>query len=259
MPRPFLLMHTHLFAPVAADSRPEQKKRNTKGADHKPHVVVDVVHDNSADEAYAAAAANPADILPEHMVDLCTADCWINDSIIDAYVRLLGYGCQGAVFLEYSTFCAVLCGYSVREAATRGHKNVDRYAGCDRVLLPANVNKNHWVLFEAHLNSMQLHVYDSAGKLWAKDKQCRSHLQAYFAGLAGSQAREWQVKAQKCPQQVEDDCGAFMLSNLRYRLASEQVDGVSAPQQGRGLAGTVLELRRRIAREIEAGALEEWL
>lgn len=49
-----------------------------------------------------------------------------------------------------------------------------------------------------------------------------------------------------------------MLSNLR-RLASEQVDGVSAPQQGRGMAGTVLELRRHIAREIEAGALEEWL
>ena len=56
-----------------------------------------------------------------------------------------------------------------------------------------------------------------------------------------------------------DDCGVFMLSNLRYRLNDEEVDGVSAPQRGRGLARSVAVLRERIASEIVAQALERWL
>lgn len=224
-------------------------------------MVLDVAQDNSAadDDVFAAAAALPADVLVAHIDGLRTFNCYVSDSVIDAIVQLLGYGRHGAVYLEYSTFAAVLCGHSVNQAARRGRLNVDRYTGCERVLLPTNVNGNHWVLFEAHLNLMQLHVYDSAGELWAKDKQCRVQLQSYFAGQAGSQAREWQVKARKCPQQVNDDCGVFMLSNLRYRLADEEVDGVSAPQRGRSLRASVAELRDRIAREINAGALEPWL
>ncbi len=46
-----------------------------------------------------------------------------------------------------------------------------------------------------------------------------------------------------------------MLSNLRYRLNDEEVDGVSAPQLGRGLACSVAVLRERMASEIVAQAL----
>jgi Ulp1 family protease len=63
----------------------------------------------------------------------------------------------------------------------------------------------------------------------------------------------------KCPQQQYDDCGIFMLSNLRYRLNDEEVDGVSAPQRGCGLARSVAVLHKCMASEIVAQALERWL
>ncbi len=69
---------------------------------------------------------------------------------------------------------------------------------------------------------------------------------------------QWAVRTPPCPQQKKDDCGVYMLSNLRYRSRKEDVFGASGPGK-RGGKGVVEGLRERIAREIETNTLAEWM
>ena len=69
---------------------------------------------------------------------------------------------------------------------------------------------------------------------------------------------QWAVRTPKCPQQKKDDCGVYMLSNLRYRSHKKDVFGPSGPGK-RGGKDVVEGLRERIAREIETDTLVEWL
>lgn len=181
---------------------------------------------------------------------------WIGASIIDAVLSMVKQDLPEGVFVEDSIYSAWAFA-DPKRSATRGALHAERYGNFVCIIFAVFIGGNHWVVFEA-LPAQRIRVYDSVANSWRQHKQLLHSFQMYIAAATGSRPGEWHFEACPCPQQTTDDCGLFMLCNIRALVAGLDVFCASGPGQQHGRR-RVMDLRRRIAQEIQNHQLDPWV
>lgn len=164
---------------------------------------------------------------------------WLNDEIINNYIKLLKEKFQGARKLlcntyfyalvekmdstkeqDYKKFVRILNKQSVRIQEARG------------LLLPINIREKHWLLAHFDFESFSIEIIDSYFPLSNEEIEYASTVLRFKAFLE----RFWQEKTgtavtfavvmeQSTPQQTNDnDCGLYVLINMRCILEGKSLN-----------------------------------
>ena len=87
----------------------------------------------------------------------------------------------------------------------------------DHVLIPVNLNRNHWVLVSVNLNTKTCTYYDSLGGVdFSTVKQITQFFDDYFTTIPEFN-KEWKYYAPTIPKQKNShDCGVFICKFMDY-------------------------------------------
>lgn len=135
---------------------------------------------------------------------------WLNDEIINAYVRLCTFK-SNDIFLLNSHFLTILAGneylnYNFKNVI-RWTKNID-VSKKRAIIIPVNVDGNHWCLIAVDVPNRIITCYDSLGN---RNLEILGLINSYLKDLIKSS--EWTSISigKDSPQQTNNsDCGIFV-------------------------------------------------
>ncbi|KAJ8303667.1 hypothetical protein KUTeg_018777 [Tegillarca granosa] len=146
--------------------------------------------------------------------DLNTLDQgqWLSDKVINSFLRVLQRA-NGQIFVLPS-YTAVL--WNVGSLNHWLFKNV-QFKKYRQILMPININNNHWVLLVANINNRTVAILDSLDgqsgdkflQLWREFMHIRDS-----AEEVKEEFGPWKTEAVKCNKQTDgNSCGIFTLMN----------------------------------------------
>ncbi|XP_027854386.1 sentrin-specific protease-like [Aphis gossypii] len=161
------------------------------------------------------------------LLRLCIPHLWLNDIIIEQYIKLLIRNCKKYKVLNLGSFLfnsIDIHGFSGTVQLLLKKKSILDY---DIVVVPAHLDDTHWALIVANLNERKIFVYDSFTipyeSLHEKMKIFNSFLNEVYLkkklGVNDLKDFAWTIKMGISPLQENlSDCGVFVCTNARYHL-----------------------------------------
>ncbi|ACH46897.1 putative ubiquitin-like putative cysteine protease [Feldmannia species virus] len=167
---------------------------------------------------------------------------WFNDNIIDAYMALLGGSSNPASKQKAYFFNAFFYEYLRHKQSVSGYTNGITTTSHDRIFIPVNVRRNHWILIVVDNGKKKVSCYDS---LHRRHIVVLRNIKRWAHSIYGTD--DWTTEYGTSPLQLNtDDCGVFvcinaaLLSNKRKLKYSQE---------------HMAAFRQRIARSIVNGRL----
>eukprot|EP00440_Ansanella_granifera_P015284 gb/GFBE01016616.1/.p1 GENE.gb/GFBE01016616.1/~~gb/GFBE01016616.1/.p1 ORF type:complete len:323 (+),score=65.37 gb/GFBE01016616.1/:1-969(+) len=185
-------------------------------------------------------------------------DEWLNDEVVNCYLRLLQDQNSGTLWCP-STFFWPKLEESGHQAVQRWTKRAGLNVGALRtIVVPLHLDDSHWALGAVHVEEREVSYLDSLGK--AAPDALVSRLSEFMEGEARSNssgdvpAGSWKLKPRRCSpgsvplQQNFSDCGVFMLAYAECVAALTPISFDTSPE-------AIAEKRRSVALAILKGCL----
>ena len=154
-------------------------------------------------------AVSSAEVSKHHRV-------WIRDSFF--YDRLTGVQRDPATGNVTNT-----SGLSL-DAVARDTRRSD-ISGLQKILIPININNNHWILASIDTRAATITIFDS---LHQPNLEIYYHLTAWLQALF-PQTLTWSQASGRCEKQSGPDCGVHTMMNTLSGALNIQTNGVVSP------------------------------
>lgn len=201
---------------------------------------------------------------------------WISDPVIQANTNVLCrlYDCDSLKIVEKTkqvkaTKLTVIADSVVYNTIMQRRKNHTankrdlqnlfkgkffNLRGASKLLMPANINENHWVLFVAHIPSKILYVYDSATRNYSNTTQlpgCTEILQCLEEAIYSedvSNNKNWRAMNLyhvNLQDSSRGDCGVYTMISMEWNCICQGV--WKSDIKGQDYWTNIYEWRKRIA------------
>jgi sentrin-specific protease 1 len=181
---------------------------------------------------------------------------WLNDAIIDFALDDIARRAKNVCALRTQ-----FVGYLYKNSGEYNYDSVKSWTteerlgydilNCDKIFIPVNQNRVHWVLVIVYLSSKKILYYDSLGE---SDVECTNNVVKWIGDVYSSRkneaVHEWEVNYVSTPKQTNKyDCGVFVCKYAEYAALGCKIDFEESNME---------YFRRRILIDaLEAGSSEE--
>merc|ERR1719247_4074572 len=223
-------------AQAAAEAQVEALLKEQKKPKEKP--APPILSPDERKEAVALFKGDAGFVIAEKFEIKLTRDklrCltdgqWLNDEVINFYMKMLQERCKEGNGYQQSYFCNSFFYTKLTEGGTYTYKNVARWTkrakvdvfALDLVFVPIHVHGIHWCMGVVDVPRKEVRYYDSMS---GGDHGFGEHMLQWVAdehkdkkGKPLPDAGTWSVvRPQNVPQQENgNDCGVFMVTCAEY-------------------------------------------
>lgn len=157
---------------------------------------------------------------------------WLNDEIINAYIKLINYEQKNTEIKIVNTFL-----YPELEKNFKGNQAGDlkklerilKRANIDQnstkiILIPINIHNSHWLFSKINLETKKITYYDSMIPHESSSKQILMILKKFCEAFFNKNCWELNIDWDYPQQDNCSDCGVFMLKGIHYLANGRNVE-----------------------------------